>query len=335
MNTAHAPVSLDDDPNTSRSSSVFIGVHRWFHPPGPARGSFSTFQSVNGYSGGACDPTNAGASPRWVSPTLRMQRPTFPWKAPVDPLTIVKGRRMLGGIGRCRAWRRPRGGGGPWRRRRSAVGGRLRGCVSSCRCPCPAARCRGRGAIRWGSWLDAMRRHGDVFRFRLGPLLFHQVAHPDHVRRVLLDNARNYPRSSFYDRIRVVVGEGLVTTEGAPWRRLRRMSQPAFHHERIAALGGMMTEAIGAMLDRWRRACPHRRRHAARRGAGVRRADAPDRRPRPGGIDLIGEADRLTRAVTRPWSTSSIGSTTCWRSRRASRRRGTCGPAGCSVCSTT
>ena len=50
----------------------------------------------------------------------------------------------------------------------------------------------------------------------------------------------------------MVVGEGLVTTEGAAWRRLRRMSQPAFQHERIAALAGMMTDAIGAMLDRWR-----------------------------------------------------------------------------------
>ena len=167
-------------------------------------------------SGSACDPTNAGALPRWVSPTPRMQRPTFPWPPPVDPLTIVKGRRMLGGIGRCRAWRRPRGGGGPWRRRRSAVGGRLRG--ASARAAAPA---------RQPAVAVAARSDGVHGRRRSGGTATSSASGwarccstwsriPDHVRRVLLDNARNYPRSSFYDRTKVVVGEGLVTTEGAP-----------------------------------------------------------------------------------------------------------------------
>jgi cytochrome P450 len=76
--------------------------------------------------------------------------------------------------------------------------------------------------------------------------VFHLVAHPDHVRRMLLDRTRNYPRSRLYDRAKIVLGEGLVTTKGAVWRRLRRMSQPAFHHERIAALAIGMTAAIAA-----------------------------------------------------------------------------------------
>jgi cytochrome P450 len=149
-----------------------------------------------------------------------------------------------------------------------------------------------------GFMLDGMRRHGDVFRFRLGLLVFHLVSHPDHVRRVLLDNARNYPRSWYYDRTKVVVGEGLVTTEGAVWRRLRRMSQPAFHHDRIAALAGGMTDAIGAMLDRWRahaRTSDGEPIDVAGEFAGlalriVGRAML--------GIDLIGEADRIAGAVT-------------------------------------
>jgi cytochrome P450 len=149
-----------------------------------------------------------------------------------------------------------------------------------------------------GFMLDGMRRYGDVFRFQLGLLVFHLVSHPDHVRRVLLDNARNYPRSWYYGRTKVVVGEGLVTTEGVAWRRLRRMSQPAFHHERIAALAGGMTDAIGAMLDRWRahaRTAGDEPLDVAAEFAGlalriVGRA--------LGGIDLVGEADRITRAVT-------------------------------------
>jgi cytochrome P450 len=102
-----------------------------------------------------------------------------------------------------------------------------------------------------GFLLDGLRRYGDVFRYRIGPLVFHQVAHPDHVRHVLLDNQKNYPRSWYYGRTKVAVGEGLVTTEGPAWRRLRRMAQPAFHHNRVAALVGVMTDAIDAMRRRW------------------------------------------------------------------------------------
>jgi cytochrome P450 len=70
---------------------------------------------------------------------------------------------------------------------------------------------------------------------------------------VLLDHQRNYPRSWYYDRIKTVVGEGLVTTEGDAWRRLRRMSQPAFHRQRVEALADEMTRATEAMRHRWQR----------------------------------------------------------------------------------
>ena len=128
-------------------------------------------------------------------------------------------------------------------------------------------------------------------------MVFHLVTHPDHVRRVLLDNARNYPRSWFYDRTRLIFGEGLLTTEGASWRRLRRMSQPAFHHDRIVALGRLMTESIAAMIER-RQAQPGR--HVAPVNLAAEFVDLTLRIVGRAllGIELGGEADRISRAVT-------------------------------------
>lgn len=103
-----------------------------------------------------------------------------------------------------------------------------------------------------GFLLDCRHRFGDVCRLRVGPFAVHLLAHPDHIKYVLLDNQKNYPRSWVYDRTKVAAGEGLVTTEGPAWRRLRRMSQPAFHHRRIAAMAAAMTDATGAMCRRWR-----------------------------------------------------------------------------------
>jgi cytochrome P450 len=103
-----------------------------------------------------------------------------------------------------------------------------------------------------GFLLGGRERYGDVFRYQLGPLVFHQVAHPEHVKHVLLDRQKDYPRSWYYGRTRVIIGEGLVSTEGAAWRRLRRMAQPAFHHQRVAGFAAVMTDATDAMRWRWR-----------------------------------------------------------------------------------
>jgi cytochrome P450 len=99
--------------------------------------------------------------------------------------------------------------------------------------------------------VEVRERYGDVVRLHAGPWRFHLVAHPDHVRHVLVDHQKNYPRSWLYDRTKMAAGAGLVTTEGAAWRRLRRMSQPAFHHDRIAALVGVMSDEADAMRRRW------------------------------------------------------------------------------------
>ncbi|HKI20336.1 MAG TPA: cytochrome P450, partial [Isosphaeraceae bacterium] len=147
-----------------------------------------------------------------------------------------------------------------------------------------------------GFLLDGQRRYGDVFRIRSGPLLFHLVSHPDHVKHVLLDSQKDYPRSWYYRRARVGAGDGLVTTEGAPWRRLRRMSQPAFHHERIAALAVGMTDAIAAMLDRWRahaRDAPGEPLDVVAEFAGLTLRIAGRALM---GIDLIDGTDRITRS---------------------------------------
>jgi cytochrome P450 len=105
-----------------------------------------------------------------------------------------------------------------------------------------------------GFLMEGLHRYGDVFRYQVGPFgpfLFHQVAHPDHIRHVLQDRWRNYPRSFFYNRTKEAIGNGLVSSEGEPWRWQRRMCQPAFHHARVEALAGMMTDATELMLRRW------------------------------------------------------------------------------------
>jgi cytochrome P450 len=73
------------------------------------------------------------------------------------------------------------------------------------------------------------------------------VCNPDDVRRVLVTNHRNYTKGVGIDRIRLLLGNGIMTSEGDYWRRQRRMMQPAFHRhviERYAAIVRAENESL-------------------------------------------------------------------------------------------
>ncbi len=97
----------------------------------------------------------------------------------------------------------------------------------------------------------AFREGGDVARLGLrGALL---VSAPDAIERVLVENHRNYSkRTPGQSRLRKFLGYGLLTSEGSFWLRQRRMTQPAFHRERLEGFAATMSGAAAEMLERWR-----------------------------------------------------------------------------------
>lgn len=89
-----------------------------------------------------------------------------------------------------------------------------------------------------------VREYGDVVRIRVGPAYVTLLAHPDCVRHVLQDNARNYNKQTRgFAVIRELLGQGLLTSEGDFWLRQRRLAQPAFHRQRLAGFGRTMVDA--------------------------------------------------------------------------------------------
>jgi cytochrome P450 len=100
-------------------------------------------------------------------------------------------------------------------------------------------------------FLDAARQYGEVSYFKIGPRHGFLVTNPADIRHVLQDNARNYRKSPLYDKLRVVLGNGLLTSEGDFWLRQRRIAQPAFHRQRIAALAGVMAAAAREAAAHW------------------------------------------------------------------------------------
>lgn len=101
--------------------------------------------------------------------------------------------------------------------------------------------------------LGWFREHGDTYRV-FAPARDRWtwvIHHPDDVKRVLVTNHRNYTKGVGIDRVRMLLGNGIMTSEGEFWRRQRRMLQPAFHRRVIQRFAGVVRERNDALFERW------------------------------------------------------------------------------------
>jgi cytochrome P450 len=113
-----------------------------------------------------------------------------------------------------------------------------------------AADVRQRGAHRFA--LDNLRQYGNICHYRILRWPVYLISHPDYIKHVLQDNQRNYGKDTFaYRALRLILGYGLVTSQGDFWLRQRRLAQPAFHRQRIEGFAALMTRATRDMLNRW------------------------------------------------------------------------------------
>jgi cytochrome P450 len=103
-----------------------------------------------------------------------------------------------------------------------------------------------------GFLLALHRDQGDVACARVGTLRLHLLAHPDQVRDVLVTNQRAFMKGHILQRAKLLLGEGLLTSEGEFHLRQRRLVQPAFHRQRIAAYAREMVDRAWITGDRWR-----------------------------------------------------------------------------------
>jgi cytochrome P450 len=92
---------------------------------------------------------------------------------------------------------------------------------------------------------------GDVVRYRMGYIYVEQFTHPDQVRHVLVDAKDVYVKGTIWDKVKPLVGNGLVTADGEDWKRQRRLTQPVFLHARLEPICTIMTEAIADVLQGW------------------------------------------------------------------------------------
>ena len=99
----------------------------------------------------------------------------------------------------------------------------------------------------------AFTRYGDAFKI-FSPEINAYIgvfSHPDHVRQVFVDNHANYTKGIGIERVRILLGNGIMASEGDTWRRQRKLIQPAFHRSVIARMFEHIRAGNIALRDRW------------------------------------------------------------------------------------
>jgi cytochrome P450 len=92
----------------------------------------------------------------------------------------------------------------------------------------------------------------DLVRMHVGNRSIYLVRRPEDIRYILQENQHNFSKQTpGYAALRLVLGNGLVTSEGDFWLRQRRLAQPAFHRQRIAGFAEKMTDLTRQLLERW------------------------------------------------------------------------------------
>jgi len=72
------------------------------------------------------------------------------------------------------------------------------------------------------------------------------------VRDVLQTNQKHYVKNLMYDKLKLLLGEGLLTSEGQLWKRQRKMIQPSFHKQHINNLFDEMLSCTNEMINEWK-----------------------------------------------------------------------------------
>jgi cytochrome P450 len=107
--------------------------------------------------------------------------------------------------------------------------------------------------------LELFARYGDIYRVYAPGRKSHTyvINHPDDVKRVLVSNHRNYTKGVGLDRVKILLGNGIMTSEGDFWKRQRYMMQPMFHRRVITEFAQTIDDVNERFIHKWEAQAAH------------------------------------------------------------------------------
>ncbi|CAN5745134.1 cytochrome P450 [soil metagenome] len=102
------------------------------------------------------------------------------------------------------------------------------------------------------SMMEAAQLYGDLVHYNVVGRHIYQLNHPALIEDFLIHDAPKHHRGIVMQRAKAVLGEGLLTSEEPLHMRQRRLMQPAFLRQRIAAYGEVIGSNATAISTHWK-----------------------------------------------------------------------------------
>lgn len=83
------------------------------------------------------------------------------------------------------------------------------------------------------------------------------VSNPEFIKQILLTNHENYVKGVGFERVKMLLGNGIIVSDGEEWRRQRTMMQPGFSRANVARLSGPMRAMNIALRGPWSTLADH------------------------------------------------------------------------------
>ncbi len=93
-------------------------------------------------------------------------------------------------------------------------------------------------------------RFGPAAHYKLGRQHIVFINDPEYVRQILVVQNDNFTKERVVQRSKLLLGEGMITAEGAEHRRQRQAAQPAFHRQAIPVYADTMVRLAADTRER-------------------------------------------------------------------------------------
>ncbi|UNM13267.1 cytochrome P450 [Streptomyces formicae] len=101
------------------------------------------------------------------------------------------------------------------------------------------------------AFFERLRDRGDVVEWRLGPQRALFVSRPEHIGELLTGVETTFRHPELGWAFKLVLGDGVVTSEGPAWRRKRALVQPAVRPRQVRSYARTMAECAAALAQAW------------------------------------------------------------------------------------
>tara|TARA_B100000609_G_C17222385_1_gene441180 strand:+ start:7116 stop:8444 length:1329 start_codon:yes stop_codon:yes gene_type:complete len=98
-------------------------------------------------------------------------------------------------------------------------------------------------------YIKMLPPYGDVVQVPVAGHKMIYMLHPDHIQYVLIKNRDNFVKGKFFERTKLIFGDGLVTSEGELWKAQRKKMAPAFQHRHVDTFAEPIAETVSTLFE--------------------------------------------------------------------------------------